>query len=81
MHEYSIKNFIIKLKYAFTFRNSKNLIKAGLVYLNGFQTLNQNNYIFKGDYVELLYCKFILKLKNKIKKKLLISMRKYKRYN
>lgn len=81
MHEYSLKNILIKLKYAFTFRNSKNLIKSGFIFLNGSQTINYNNYLFKGDYIELLYCKFILKLKNKIKKKLLISMRKYKRYN
>ena len=81
MHEYSIKNFIIKLKYAFTSRNSINLIKAGFIFLNGHQIQKIDNYILKGDFIELLYCKFILKLKNKIKKKLLISMRKYKRYN
>lgn len=81
MHEFSLKNILIKLKYAFTYRNSLNLIKSGFIFLNGYQELNGNCYLFKGDYIELLYCKFVLKLKNKIKKKLLTSMRKYKKYN
>jgi hypothetical protein len=81
MHEYSLKNILIRLKYAFTYRNAKNLIKSGFIFLNGKQELNYNSYMFKGDYIEFLYCKLVLKMRKKIKKKLFVSMRKYKRYN
>lgn len=81
MHEYSIRNIIIKLKYAFTFRNSNNLIKSGFIFLNGLQTLNSKFFLFKNDCLELIYNKFVLNLKKKIKRKMYISMRRYKKYN
>jgi len=81
MYEFSLRNIIIKLKYAYTYRNSSFFIKSGFVFLNGKQELNPFFFLYKGDLIELIFSKFIFKLKKKIKKKLKISMRNYKRYN
>ena len=81
MYEFSLRNIIIKLKYAYTYRNSNFFIKSGFVFLNGKQELNPFFFLYKGDSIELIFSKFIFKLRKKIKKKLKISMRNYKRYN
>ncbi len=81
MFELSLRNIIIKLKYAYTYRNSSLFIKSGYVFLNGKQNLNPFDFVYRGDLIELIYSKFIFKLKYKIRKKINISMRKYKKYN
>lgn len=81
MYEFSLRNLALKLKYAYTLRNASMFVKGGFIFLNGLQELNPFKYIYKGDVIELIFSKFILKLKYKIKKKLNISMRRFKRYN
>lgn len=81
MFEYSIRNVIIKLKYAYTYKNSNIFIKCGFVFLNGKQEFNQLKFMYKGDYLELIFSNYIIKLRYKISKKLKNSMFKYKRYN
>lgn len=81
MFEYSLRSIAIKLKYAYTYRNASMFVKAGFIFLNGKQELNPLKFMYKGDCIELIFSKFVLKLKNKIKKRLSISMRRYKRYN
>lgn len=81
MYEFSVRNIAIKLKYAYTYRNAAMFIKSGFLFLNGCQEINPFKFAYKGDTIELTYSKFIMKLKYKIKKKLNISMRKFKRYN
>lgn len=80
-YEFSLRNMALKLKYAYTFRNADIFIKSGFIFLNGLQEINPLKYIYKGDILELTFSKFLIKLKKKIKKKLNISMRKFKRYN
>lgn len=81
MFELSLRNIIIKLKYAYTYRNSSFFVKSGYVFLNGRQNLNPFHFAYKSDLIELIYSKFIFKLKYKIRRKINISMRKYKKYN
>lgn len=81
MYEFSLRNIIIKLKYAYTYRNAELFIKSGFLFLNGHQEFNPFKFIYKGDIIELVYSKFIIKMKYMIKKKLNTSMRKFKKYN
>nr|YP_010411947.1 Ymf76 [Tetrahymena rostrata]URP31107.1 Ymf76 [Tetrahymena rostrata] len=81
MYEYSLRNIALKLRYAYTYRNANMFVQGGFIFLNGEQETNPLKFIHKGDMIELVFSKFIFKLKKKIKKKIYISMRKYKKYN
>lgn len=80
-YEFSLRNIAIKLKFAYTFRTADIFIKSGFIFLNGFQTLNPKQFLYKGDSVELIFSKFLFKFKKKIDKKIDKSMRLFKKYS
>ena len=73
-YESSIKNLIIKLKYAYTIKLSELFIKSGFIFLNGYQESNPNKFLILGDFFEIIYSKFIFKYKLKVKKKIKKTM-------
>ena len=81
LYHNTISNIILKLKFAYSFKTAEFFIKTGFVFINGYQELNKNKFLKKFDFLEIIFSKFILNFKIKLKKKIKKSIRKYKKYN
>nr|YP_004841710.1 Ymf76 [Ichthyophthirius multifiliis]AEL89252.1 Ymf76 [Ichthyophthirius multifiliis] len=79
-YELFLKNLIVKLKLSYSLQTSLYLIKSGFIFINGLQNTNKNTHIIYGDYIEFLYCNFMIKYKKKIKKKINKNVWLYKKY-
>ncbi len=80
LFETSLKNIIIKLKYAYSMKTSIFFIKAGFLFVNGLQELNFNKFLKLGDYLELVYSRYLIKLKKNLKKYVKKNIWLYKKY-